>query len=41
MKKSTGKPRQQRALSRPAMAMAAAATLLALAGCQNMPALDM
>ncbi|KLN56074.1 peptidoglycan-binding protein [Variovorax paradoxus] len=41
MKKSTGKPRQQRALSRPAMAAAAAATLLALAGCQNMPALDM
>jgi len=40
MKKSTGRPRQQRALSRPAMA-AAAATLLALAGCQNMPALDM
>ena len=40
MKKSTGKPRQQRAFSRPAMA-AAVATLLALAGCQNMPALDM
>jgi len=41
MKKSTGKPRQQRALSKSAMAAAAAATLLALAGCQNMPALDM
>ena len=41
MKKSTGKPRQQRALSRPTMATAAAATLLAIAGCQNMPSLDM
>ncbi|MDP9965327.1 curli biogenesis system outer membrane secretion channel CsgG [Variovorax paradoxus] len=40
MKKSTDKAYQQRAFSRPAMA-AAAATLLALAGCQNMPALDM
>ncbi|MDR6890144.1 MULTISPECIES: CsgG/HfaB family protein [Variovorax] len=39
MKKSRGKPRRL-AFSRSAMATAAAA-LMALAGCQNMPALDM
>ncbi|MDQ0586204.1 peptidoglycan-binding protein [Variovorax paradoxus] len=42
MKKSTGKPRQQSALSNSAMATAVAALMaLALTGCQNMPSLDM